>query len=317
MRSDARAADPDAGAHQAALHVALRGRLGPAPQDAVAQVGPGAHVHVGHQHRVGPEARPGLDHAARAHVEGPVEDRLLRDAGRRVDEALGARRPVEGHREAPVEDVAVDLQVLLGRADVDPVAAVHRPEDAVAAGQQVREEGPLDRVVDPGRHQLERPRLQDVDARVDVVRGDLLGPGLLEEAEHATGGVRLDEAVGGGVRDRGQEDRRRRPLRLVAGHHLREVDVGEDVPVHHDRALVEEGERVAAPPRRCRGAFPPRRTGSAGRGSSRRRTRPPPARGGRRPRRRPRGCPRGPAGRAGGAGTAGPRRERPAWASRG
>src|SRR5207247_1475580 len=77
---------------------------------------------------------------------------------------------------------AVDLPVLVVGADVDPVAAVDRAQHEVPAGEEGGEERALDRMVDPGRHQLEDPGLQDVDARVDGVGGDLGGVGLLEKA---------------------------------------------------------------------------------------------------------------------------------------
>ncbi len=142
----------------------------------------------------------------------------------------------------------MDLQVLLGRADVDPVAAVHGPEDAVAAGEEGGEEAPLDRVVDALGHELEDAGLEHVDAGVDRVRGDLLGPGLLEEAKDAAPGVGLDEAVRRRVRHGGEQDRGRGALGVVAGHDVADVNVGEDVAVQHDRPLVEEGQRVADGP---------------------------------------------------------------------
>ena len=139
----------------------------------------------------------------------------------------------------------MDLQVLLRRADVDPVAPVDGAEDAVAAREEGGEEDALDRRVHPGRHHLEDARLEDVDPRVDVVRRDLLGPRLLEEAQDPAVGVRLDEAVGRRVRHRCQQDRGLRLRGLVPGDDRRQVDVGQHVAVQDDGPLVEEVERVA------------------------------------------------------------------------
>src|SRR5207249_5768601 len=136
-------------------------------------------------------------------------------------------------------DVAVDLEVLLGGADVDPVAAVHVGGHVVAAAEEGGEEGALDRVVHAGRHQLERRRLQHVDAGVDRVGGDLLRGGLFDEAAHAPVPVGLDQPVGGRVGDGREHERGRGPALAMPSDDGGQVHVGEHVAVEHHGRVVE------------------------------------------------------------------------------
>jgi hypothetical protein len=156
-----------------------------------------------------------------------------------VDPTSGRALRVEAHGEAALQDVAVDLEVFLGRPDVDPVAAVHMGGHVVAACDQRGEEAALDRVVHPCRHEGEGASLQHVDPGVDVVRGDLGRVRLLHETQDAARGVGFDEAEGGGVLDGRQDDGGRGAAAPVLGDDRREVHVRQDVSVEDDGRLVE------------------------------------------------------------------------------
>ncbi len=133
----------------------------------------------------------------------------------------------------------MDLGVLLRRADVDPVALVDVGDERLAALDQRREVAALDRVGRVLRDAIEGLRLEDVDAGVDVVGGDLVGLRLLEEALHGAVGVGLDQAVGGRVVDRRQHDRRLGLARAVQRQHGVQVDLGQHVAVEDDDRSVE------------------------------------------------------------------------------
>ncbi|MEZ5418757.1 MAG: hypothetical protein R2708_15640 [Vicinamibacterales bacterium] len=100
-----------------------------------------------------------------------------------------------------------------------------------------REVAPLDRVDGVLRDTRECVGFEDVDAGVDRVAGDLVSGGLLEEAPDVPVGVRLDQAVGRRVLDRGEHDRGLRLAGPVPGDH------GVDVHGRHDVA-VEDDDRV-------------------------------------------------------------------------
>ena len=79
--------------------------------------------------------------------------------------------------------------------------------------------------------------------------------GLLEELEHGAVGVALDQAVGGGVLDRVEADRRPRPALCVGAQQRGQVEVGEDVAVQGEEAVVEAlAERVGGEADRPGGA---------------------------------------------------------------
>ena len=71
----------------------------------------------------------------------------------------------------------------------------------------------------------------------------------------ASSAVEADEPVGGRVLDRRQRERRARARPLVLRDLRREVDVGEDVAVEHQEALVEQ---VLGELQRAAGAERPR-----------------------------------------------------------
>ena len=122
--------------------------------------------------------------------------------GARVDEReVAAERLAHLGRERALEDVAVRLQIRLGRPDVEPVAGERDAEHGALLGEP-REDLALDRHGAALGHELEHLGLEHVQAGVDEVGVDLLGPRLLEEA--------LDAAVGGDAgRARSGSGRRR------------------------------------------------------------------------------------------------------------
>ena len=63
---------------------------------------------------------------------------------------------------------------------------------------------------------------------------------LLDELLHRAVAGEAHEAVGRGVLDRRQRERAARARRLVLGDLGGQVDVGQDVAVEHEEALVEQ-----------------------------------------------------------------------------
>ena len=135
------------------------------------------------EHGVRPEPGAGLDDAAFVDEERPFEARAVVDAGRRRDPRHAGLAVERRHRVAAVHDVAVHLHVLLRRADVDPVVAVDRREERLAALDERRKEAALDRPGDVRGNAVECLGLEHVDAGVDRVAGDLLGLRLFEKAQ--------------------------------------------------------------------------------------------------------------------------------------
>ena len=108
-----------------------------------ARAAPAGHRHLGHEGRRGPDLGARLDHAARARRRRAARRRarLRRSGPAAVHDPPPRAAPASVTAKAPAQDVPVHLQVLLGGADVDPVAAVDEAGDAVAAGEQRGEEG--------------------------------------------------------------------------------------------------------------------------------------------------------------------------------
>ena len=161
-------------------------------------------------------------------------------AGRNPRLPLGAGE--RRRRVAAVHDVAVHLEVLRRRADVDPVAVVDVGDERLAALDERREVAALDRPGGVLRDAIEGVRLEDVDAGVDGVAGDLVFARLLEEALHVAVGVGLDQAVGARVVDRRQHDGRLGLALAVQREHRAQIDLGQHVAVEDDHRL---GQRVA------------------------------------------------------------------------
>ena len=175
----------------------------------------------------GPSRRPWLRRRrALRHPTPPVR----RDGGRiDVDIALHPHarrrspRPARWRPERAGEQVGMHPEILLGRADVDPVGVALQRVQAARLLEHARERLPLDRHGetrgDAGQHR----RLQHVGARVDPMRGRLARRRLLHE--------RHDLAV------------------AASGHHTER------------RRIVDLGERRSWPRRRARRGSAPTHRG--------------------------------------------------------
>jgi len=185
---------------------------------------------------VGAHACARLDGYALVDEAGPLDGSALLDARPGGDRGAcpgEATERVGG--KAAVHDVPVHLRVLLRRADVDPVAVVDVGHEGLTPFDQGREEAALDRPRHVPGNPVERIRLEDVDTRVDVVRGDLIGVRLLEEPGDVAGRIGFDQSEGGRVLDRGQHDGGLRLTLAMQPDDRAEVDLRQHVAVeNHD-----------------------------------------------------------------------------------
>ena len=92
----------------------------------------------------------------------------------------------------------------------------------------------------PGSICLEHGALQHVGACVDLAARRPASSGFSRELGHLAAGGGADQPVGGCVPDRHQAQRRPRPAGLVRSQERREVEVGEDIPVQRQEALLEQ-----------------------------------------------------------------------------
>ena len=163
-----------------------------------------------------------------------------------------AERVADLGLEDPLEHVAVRLQVRLGRADVEPVAGERDAVDGALRGEP-REDLALDRDGATRGDEVEHLRLEHVEAGVDEVGVDLLGPRLLEEGLDTTVRGGADEPVPARVGDRREQDRRLRAGRAVERHQLAEIGLAQRVAVEREEAPLElapgEADRAAGPER--------------------------------------------------------------------
>src|SRR5262249_41185340 len=148
----------------------------------------------------------------------------------------------------PVDQIFVGLKVALRRADVYPVTGPHVGVKLLVGREQGRKELVLERELLPRRNVVEHARLQDVDAGVDRLAGDLFGLRLLDEAARPAVRAGLDQAVRAGVLDRDHRDGRHRLLFAVIRDELGDVDVGQDVAVEDYGSLVQALLRVFESP---------------------------------------------------------------------
>ena len=123
-------------------------------------------------------------------------------------------------------------QVALRGADVEPGAALREGVEALA--DERGEDLALDRDRATGGDARQHVRLEHVGAGVDQVGVDLLGPRLLEEAEHLPVGGGAHEAVAARVVDGRERDRGARAGGAVALDQAAEVVIREDVAVEHE-----------------------------------------------------------------------------------
>ena len=81
-----------------------------------------------------------------------------------------------------VQDVLVRTGVSFQRADVLPVAVASRTRTATAAPGQQRGKTSAEKSTTPSLDEIEDPRLENVDARIDGVGKNLAPRGLFQEA---------------------------------------------------------------------------------------------------------------------------------------
>ena len=207
----------------------------------------GAFVHVGltSQNRIGHHARAGLEHDAFVNEARAVELDALLDTGLGRDPGRVGRTDKGRRRVLAVHDVAVHLEVFRRRADVDPVAVVDVRHEGLAALDQRRKVAALDRPGRVLRNAIERLGLEDVDAGVDRVAGDLVLARLLEETLDVGNRVRLDEPVGPRVLDRCQDDGGLGLALPVEPEHCAEIHLGQHVPIEHDDGFGQRVARIA------------------------------------------------------------------------
>ena len=194
---------------------------------------------AGADHRKAPDARPRADPRVLADVDGRHEPCLGVDLGGRGDEHEVATELVADLGAEPaLEHVVLRLQVGVGRAHVEPVSRQREPVDG-SLGAELREDLALDRDGATGRDQVEHARLEDVEARVDQVGVDLLGPRLLEERRDPAVGSEADEAVAARVGDGREQDRGLRPGRPVEGEQRVEIGLAQRVAVEGEERLPQ------------------------------------------------------------------------------
>ena len=178
-----------------------------------------------------------------ASIERAGLDRRRRPAPRRRARPRARRARAAGRRDPRARRVR--LQVLLGRTDVEPVAAAAVAEEQARLREHAREDLALDRHIEPGRDAIEELGLEHVRAGVDPVARRLARRGLLDERDHAAVVLGRHDTERARVVDLGQRDRRLRAALVVEPHHRGEIEVGEHVAVADDEALVDPVGREA------------------------------------------------------------------------
>ena len=115
-------------------------------------------------------------------------------------------------------------------------------------------EAALDRPGRVFRDAVEGVGLENVDAGVDSVAGDLVRARLLQKPPDVAVRIGLDQPVGRGIFDRGQDDGRLGLPLAVQPEDRRQIDGGQHVAVEHDHRFVEGFARIADRARRSRAA---------------------------------------------------------------
>src|SRR5262245_502486 len=219
--------------------------------DRIADFGGLPDARAGQQHRV-LYPRAFLDDAVRAErrvddFDAGFEDATRIDHRARVDlDRLGVGlvyiqgRPRHVERlQSPVDQILVGLQVAGRRADVYPVAGPSVGVKLLVGREQGGKELVLERELLPRRNVIEHARLQNIDAGVDRLAGDLFRLRLLDETPRTAVRAGLDQAVCAGVLDRDRRYGRRRRLFAVIRDQLGDVDVGQNISVEDYGRLVQ------------------------------------------------------------------------------
>src|SRR5262245_25093420 len=189
--------------------------------------------------RVGPDAGAGqqdraLDAGAGRHPRPPADHRALH-AGLLVDPGGGVDA-VERWPPQAVDQVGRGLDVLLGRAGVDPVGLVVEGVQR-AVGDHAGEHLALDRDLAAVGDAVEHRRLEHVGPGVDAVGRGRAGLRLLDERLDLAGVVDRHDAVARRVGHRVQGDRALGPGGVVEGDEPPDVEVGQNVAVEHQEPL--------------------------------------------------------------------------------
>src|SRR5678815_2428405 len=145
---------------------------GSGPQDRALNGGVLLDVALTADDAVGTDARAGLHDGALVNEARPLDRGAFLNACARRHESRARRVQERPGLAATVHDVAVHLRVLLGRADVDPVAAIDIGDESFTALDERGEETPLDRPRLTLGNPVERVGLEHVDAGVDRVARD-------------------------------------------------------------------------------------------------------------------------------------------------
>src|SRR6185436_13713072 len=146
---------------------------------------------------------------------------------------------------AAIHDVAMNLDVLVRRADVDPIPAIHVSDECLSTLDQRREKTALDGPRHVFGDAIEGIRLQYVDPGVDGVAGNLVRRGLLQEALDIARRIGFDESVRARILDRRQHNRRLRlPLPMQVDDR-RQIDFGKHVAVEDDHRFEQRFARIA------------------------------------------------------------------------
>ena len=213
--------------------------------------------------RPGGDRRPGaVARAARAARRADLRGRVDRDVvGAERVAHLGLRRSARARRDAPGgSSRACRRRASTGAARAHRGALVDEPREDLALDR--------DRLV--GRDEVEHVRLEHVEAGVDQVRADLLGPRLLEETRDEAVLTEADEAVARRVGDGREQDRRARAALAVEGDQRVEVGRAERVPVEREEGVRRSPRRRSESRRRCRAAAARRGSRAPARRSRRR-----------------------------------------------
>ena len=189
----------------------------------------------------GQHLRSCADPRARAEKHGGFKDSFL--VYNRARHAHNAALRHVDQRNAPFQRVAVGFQIGGNITNVAPVGlrqvAVHRHALAEQKREQLAPE--VKRLI--VRNSIQNLRLEDVDAGVRRVGGDVLPVRLLGEGHDATVRVRAHKTVAGRVLHALQNQRRLRAVRAVERERFGQVHVGQPVAGKHAEGFGQKRAR--------------------------------------------------------------------------
>ena len=178
------------------------------------------------------DLRLGLHDGSRTHSHPPaevgskVDVRGLGDPGRRVGHAV----------HLAFEQVEVRLEILRGRAEIEPIRIREVAGDVVPFRDDRWEHVPFDRDLLAGRPAAKHRWVQEIRPGVDVAGDRLLG--FLSELAHAAVGLGQHQPERACVLHVMEGDGDRRTVLLGELAHRGEIEVGEDVAVQREERLV-------------------------------------------------------------------------------